>query len=95
MYTIQTNFQAVLVTDGSTSFLILNYEDYVAVIDSFDNSGIPYQSGMDAGDTIRSTQIRRSGNDTEFFFRIDGKLLLFFFQLVGRLKFGLVSYTVR
>lgn len=35
---------------------------------------ISYQSGFDAGDTIRSAQLIRDGDESEVYYRIDGNV---------------------
>lgn len=66
MFPIQTNFQAVVVTDESISFALFIYDDGVQ---SFVG---PHRMGFDAGDRRRSLELDSRLLFQELIFRIDG-----------------------
>ena len=78
LFVVQQIFQAVLATDGRTSFVIFIYEDGDAITSIA--SGGRGVVGFDAGDQLRGATIQSSERNTPLqnftIFRVDGNWLM-------------------
>ena len=68
------DFQAVMVTDGSITFTLFIYANFLQMLDIVNSLGVPFEIGFDEGNTDGGISMREGqiSTDLELLFRTDG-----------------------
>ncbi len=69
---IQADFQAVIVTDGSISFTLYIYSNFLQLVQDINFLRVPVEIGFDEGNAIGSFEQSEISPDSELLFRTDG-----------------------